>query len=316
MKDTHLTETEITALENLAGKKISTWRDLSRQGGYTTAVRKVVAFEDGSTYFAKIAREEHVAGWMAIEALVYRQVEPLDLPYIADFVGYADLGPSAACLLLQDLSGLHWQYDWTWKRQKSILKMLDRVAALLKEERCDWSWVGHLSDLHNELCNWQDIIDSPEGFLGLGLCSYDWWKKNRDGLLKAEGEAVLSGDDLLHFDVRSDNICFDDDDRPIIVDWNWILKGNGRMDELAWLPSLIMEGGTLDCFLPLSAADGHLLAMLAGFWAACAPLPDIHPSSTLRSLQLNCLKVSLSVACGLLGLEHPDLYDCRGDLAI
>lgn len=316
MHDTHLTETEITALENLVGKKIVDTYGLATRGGYTTAVRKIVACEDGTRYFAKVAREEHVASWMATEARVYQQLRGLDLPFTADFFGHIELGESSACMLLQDLSGLQWQYEWTPGRQQAILAMLDRVAALSREARCDWSWVGQLSDRQNELYNWQSIIDSPDGFLDLGLCSFDWWKKNRDCLLKAEGEAILSGDDLLHFDVRSDNICFDEADRPIVVDWNWVLKGNGRMDKLAWLPSLIMEGGSLACFLPLSSEDGHLLAMLAGFWGARAPLPDIHPTSTLRLLQLNCLKISLSLACGVLGLEHPDLYKCRDGLTI
>jgi thiamine kinase-like enzyme len=47
---------------------------------------------------------------------------------------------------------------------------------------------------------------------------------------------------LLHFDVRSDNVCFAGD-RAVLVDWNWAAIGNPVMDVAARLPSLHAEGG-------------------------------------------------------------------------
>jgi thiamine kinase-like enzyme len=46
---------------------------------------------------------------------------------------------------------------------------------------------------------------------------------------------------LLHFDVRSDNLCFRDG-RALLIDWNLACIGNPVVDVAAWLPSLHAEG--------------------------------------------------------------------------
>jgi thiamine kinase-like enzyme len=39
----------------------------------------------------------------------------------------------------------------------------------------------------------------------------------------------LAGKDLLHIDLRSDNICFAGD-RTLLIDWNLACHGNGLLD--------------------------------------------------------------------------------------
>jgi hypothetical protein len=80
-------------------------------------------------------------------------------------------------------------------------------------------------------------------------------------------EAELRGDDLLHFDVRSDNLCFVNG-RTVFVDGNLACKGNGRFDVAFWLPSLRLEGGP-DPWEVLPNT-GALAAVVAGFFAARA----------------------------------------------
>lgn len=47
-------------------------------------------------------------------------------------------------------------------------------------------------------------------FLSLGLRDEQWLERSLPELLAAIERAPLDGDDLLHFDVRSDNLCFRD----------------------------------------------------------------------------------------------------------
>ena len=61
-------------------------------------------------------------------------------------------------------------------------------------------------------------------------------------LVAHEHPPELEGSALLHFDVRSDNMCFAGD-RTLLVDWNLACRGNPDFDVAFWLPSLRLEGG-------------------------------------------------------------------------
>src|SRR5438874_844346 len=101
----------------------------------------------------------------------------------------------------------------------------------------------------------------------------------------------LNGDDLVHGDVRSDNLCFLGD-RVVLVDWNWACRGNGMIDIAGWLPTLHLEGGPPpDTLLP---AQPHLAATISGYFAARAGLPVEHASSEIRALQVAELRVALA----------------------
>ena len=81
--------------------------------------------------------------------------------------------------------------------------------------------------------------------------------------MAAEAEAVLDGTDLLHLDVRSDNLCFVGS-RAVLVDWNWACRGNGLVDLAGWVPSLHAEGGPLpeSCLAGPAGAGGAAQRLL------------------------------------------------------
>jgi aminoglycoside phosphotransferase (APT) family kinase protein len=110
---------------------------------------------------------------------------------------------------------------------------------------------------------------------------------------------------VLHFDVRSDNLCFVGD-RVVLVDWNLACVGNGRFDVAFWLPSLKLEGGP-DPWHVLPDA-GPLAAAVAGFFAARAGLPRPPGAPTVREFQLAQLRVALPWAARELGLEPLTLH--------
>jgi aminoglycoside phosphotransferase (APT) family kinase protein len=123
-------------------------------------------------------------------------------------------------------------------------------------------------------------------------------------LVEAEQAAVLDGQDLIHLDLRSDNLCFTDE-RVVLVDWNFACRGQRSLDLALWLPSLTLEGGPLpDAVLPGCA---EYAAAWSGVLAHGAPLPAPTGAPTVRAFQRRQLDVALPWACRTLGLPEPEL---------
>ena len=152
---------------------------------------------------------------------------------------------------------------------------------------------------------WREVERDPEPFLSLGLCSRSWLSTHLPALCDAAERAPFEGNDLLHLDVRSDNIALRDG-RALLVDWNWACAGNALVDLAAWVPSLHVEGGPA----PEEVVDGdgvpELAASLAGFFAARAGLRPPATAPRVRVVQREQLSVALPWACRALELPEPD----------
>ena len=110
------------------------------------------------------------------------------------------------------------------------------------------------------------------------------------------------GEEVVHLDVRSDNLC-----RAargiVLIDWNWACIGNGAVDTGFWLPSLQAEGGPLpDAILP-NRPD--IAACISGFFAARAGGPPILEAPHVRVVQLQQLNPALLWAVRELELPPP-----------
>ncbi len=142
----------------------------------------------------------------------------------------------------------------------------------------------------------------PEPLLSLGVCSAGWLEAHLDELIAAAARAQLDGEALLHFDVRSDNLCLHDG-RALLVDWNWTMRGNPQLELAGWLPSLHAEGGPApEAILPDAP---ELAALVAGYFAAQAGLPPIEAAPGVRGVQLAQLRTALPWAARALELEPP-----------
>ena len=150
---------------------------------------------------------------------------------------------------------------------------------------------------------WDAVARDPEPFLSLELCSRDWLEDCLPALLEASRPDTLEGDALLHFDVRSDNLCIRGD-RAVLVDWNLACVGNPAFDVAFWLPSLTLEDGPQPDELA-SPEVNAFAATVAGFFAARAGLPPPPGAPTVRAFQLAQLEVALPWAIRVLGLPTP-----------
>lgn len=137
---------------------------------------------------------------------------------------------------------------------------------------------------------WPTVVADPVPFLSLGLRDEEWLERALPELLAAIERAPLDGDDLLHFDLRSDNMCFRDG-KAVLVDWNWLCLGSSAADIAAWVPSVADEGGPP----PWRILPGHgeLAALIAGVWASVAGLPPPETAPKVREVQRRQLAIAL-----------------------
>ena len=136
--------------------------------------------------------------------------------------------------------------------------------------------------------------------LATGLCSKQWLEGSLPVLLQTCEAVVLDGESLIHFDVRSDNLCLVGD-RAVLVDWNLACRGNPAFDIAFWLPSLELEGGPPpERVLPEA---GALAAAVAGFFASRAGLEAPEGAPTVRAFQHAQAEVALRWAVRELDLS-------------
>lgn len=262
-------------------------------GGYTPAERWVVTLEDGRSVFVKAAVNDLTAGWLRDE---HRMYSALESRFMARMLGWAD--DDRPVLVLEDLSRASWPPPWTDARVASVLRTLREVASTPPPS---WLLPARSSGLLER--GWHEVREDPGPLLTTGVVGAGWLEAALPTLLAASDACPLDGDELLHLDVRSDNLCFRADGSAVLVDWNLAVIGNSRLDVAFWLPTLVSEGGPIpEAVLPDAAREA---AFVSGFFAARAGQPAIPGAPAIRPLQLEQLRHALPWACRELGLPDP-----------
>ena len=255
----------------------------ARPGGYSTADRFSVELADGRSVFIKSADDANLATWLRREHVVYASLVGGFMPRLE---GWDDDGERPV-LAIEDLSKADWTPRWNAERVTAVVDALAEIAA--SEPPPDTHPVGE--SFPSLVGRWNDVAADPEPFLAAGVRDAAWLDRFLPVILDAAAGVDLSGESLLHLDVRSDNLCFRGG-RAVFVDWNWASLGNPRLDIVAWLPSLACEGGPKPWeILPGEAAYG---AFVAGVWAAVVGLPPPETAPHVRDLQRRQLDVALA----------------------
>ena len=263
-------------------------------GGYTPAERWVVELADGRSAFVKAAVNDLTALWLRKE---YRMYAELRAPFMAELLGWTD-EDGMPILILEDLSGCAWPPPWSENRIDAVLATLQQVAATPPP-----AWLARSSEAAWIADGWARVAADPAPLLATGAVSSAWLDMALPMLLEVAGPEVIAGDQLCHFDVRSDNVCFRTDGSAVLVDWNLAEIGNARLDVAFWLPSLALEGGPPpESVLPDAAPEA---AVVAGFFASRCGLPVIPDAPTVRDFQRRQLTTALPWACRALGLPAP-----------
>ena len=273
-------------LATLMGRHPVSWS--KGGGGYTPAGRWIVEFDNGTTAFAKIGTTPDTSAWLRVEHRMYSQT---DAPWLPGFLGWDDDGNSPI-LILEDLSRSHWPPPWKPGNVDAVLRALDEVSRTTPPEGTPVIDTVRMS-------GWFDVEKNPAEFLNLGFCTSEWLEESLPELLDAEASAPMEGDEFLHLDIRSDNLCFVGD-RAVIVDWNLVCIGNSLLDVAFWLPSLHAEGGPKP--EEVSPESGVFAGAISGFFASRAGQPVIPYAPRVRDVQLQQLGTALPWAARVLGL--------------
>jgi hypothetical protein len=262
--------------------------------GYTHAGRHRAFLDDGRTVFVKSAVDELSAGWLRTEISVYTALRGSFLPV---FHGWAERD-GLPLVVLEDLGDAHWPPPWRDGDVDAVKQALAELAATPPPEGVDRVPRDELA------FEWREVERDPEPFLSTGTATGAWLVEHLPALRDAAERAPFDGDDLLHLDVRSDNLALRDG-RAVLVDWNWVCIGNAVLDVVGWAPSLHFEGGPAPDELVSGPGVAELAAALAGYWAARAGLPPPVTAPRVRQGQQRALAVVLPWACRLLGIDEP-----------
>ena len=242
----------------------------------------------------KIATDARAAESLRAERRAYNDLQLHCMPRVQGWVEDRD----RPALLLEDLSESEWPPPWSESSVAAVRTALREVAAHPVP-----AWVESIELMRDTLEGWVRVGNDPAPFLGLGLCSPGWITDALPALIASAETAQLQGESLLHFDIRSDNLCLRDR-RAVLLDWNWLARGNAVVDLAAWLPSLYAEGGPPPWIL-LPESRG-LSALFSGYFASMAGLPDVPGAPHVRGLQRTGLEGALPWVVRELGLPPLD----------
>lgn len=270
----------------LLGASATSWQRRSAPWQPAEAVpggndRFTVLLADGRRVFVKAAKAPHTARWLRREAEVYSYLRG---SFIAELIAFQD-DPVEPLLVLEDLSDADWSVHWDAARIAAVRATLAAIATSPPPPN-----TPSVREILGDFGRWDVVEADPEPFLSTGIRSLEWLDRGLPHLMAAADNAPLDGDDLLHLDVRSDNLCFRDG-TVVLVDWNWSCTGRSDFDVAAWLPSLTFEGGPPPWeVLP---RGGAYAAFLAGIWAAVVGLPPPPTAPTVRDQQRRQLEIAL-----------------------
>ncbi len=279
------------AVASAVGKDAVDWEPVIG-GGYTRQAKWRVRFADGSTAFIKAADEEPYSNTLRREVAVYKSVEG---PFLPRLLGAGDDGVLVV-LAVEDLVEAHWPPPYP-DDVRPLFDALDALAATpVPAGLRSWSVARS---------NWQRIAENCEPFLALGLCSAEWLGQVIQSLVQAESRVSWAGEDFVHYDIYSGNVCFVGP-RALLVDWDTAGRGNRWVDVAFAYLNLRVEGAEPpDVGLP---QEGDYAALLSGHFAveAARPLPEWAEGSSLREDMVGDLRHALEWTTDMLGLPPPD----------
>lgn len=253
------------------------------EGGYSPAARWRVTTAGGDRAFVKMARSHHTVRALRAEQAVLRRLGELGVDFAPSLIAFED-DPVHPLLVIEDLGEARWPPPWDDALIEQVNDTIERMHAITTSLR-------PFAEVHvGEDGGWRSVAEDRRAFTRTGLASEAWLDASLPALLDADANAVLHGESLTHFDIRSDNLCLTDRG-VVLIDWNLACAGNPQMDLGFWLPSLEMEGGPRpEALLP---DQPGVAAWVSGFFAARAGLPTIPEAPRVREVQLAQLRTAL-----------------------
>jgi len=275
------------AIETRLGTRVV--RASSRRGGFSPGLASRLQLADESDVFLKLVQASVNTGSIEIHRREIRIASALPpVPECPRFLWSIDAGEWVA-LAFEYIDGTSPQLPWRATDLERVLAALVDLSDALTPSPLAVETAGEL--FGSTLMQWRDLNEHPAELARVPAP----WRERVDDLVELEGQwpAAVTGDSLLHFDVRADNVLLTGE-RVHFVDWPWAAVGARWLDLVAMLPSVTMQGGPD----PETVWRGHpwsrgvddeavdaFLAGFAGMLTRGALLPDPPGLPTLRAFQ-------------------------------
>jgi|DewCreStandDraft_2_1066082.scaffolds.fasta_scaffold01353_7 aminoglycoside phosphotransferase (APT) family kinase protein len=265
---------------------------VAQQSGFSPGVAARLRTADGRRVFVKAAGPEPNPVTPAMhrrESAILRALPP-EAP-VPRLLWSCDEGEQGwVVLAMEDVDGRHPALPWRMDELERVMEALVGLAAALTPSPLSSRVVGTAAEQFTErLCGWQRLLqERPDGLDA-------WSARHLDALagLEAQAPVAVTGDTLLHFDIRADNLLLTPQ-HVWFVDWPLACVGAAWVDPVFFAPSVTMQGGPPpDALLQLHpacrAADPQAItaaiAAVAGFFTHRALQPPPPGIPTVRAFQ-------------------------------
>ncbi len=277
-----------SAVDTVLGSPVEATHEVS--GGFSPGPAVRAELLDGRAVFVKAAGSslnERSPVMHRREAAVLGMLPP-DVP-APRLLGVVDDGDWVALII-----------EWVDGRMPVAADSTDvqRLLALLRRvadatHSAELGGIGTLAETHGDLCgHWERLAAEPDPGLD------DWSRRHLDRLaeLDARAPAAAVGSDLLHVDVRTDNVILAEAGPAgdVLVDWPGASLGAAWVDLVGLLPALHLDGGPppWDVFDTASVARDAdptavdaFVAAIAGYFTRMSLLPPPPGLPTVRAFQ-------------------------------
>lgn len=255
--------------------------------GFSPGLAARLRLTDGRRVFLKAVSEKanpDTPGIHRREAQILAALPPT-APVARLLWSYDEKGWVALCL--EDIDGRHPHEPWTHNDVSLVIGAARKLARDLTPSPIEMDRTAAYAFTAG-INGWQVALARDETQLD------DWQLRNLARLAELESgaPAAASGNTLLQFDMRADNILISGD-RVYFVDWPWARTGAWWIDLLLMAPSVAMQGGpSCEEFVEMMqvgdvsrAAIDAVIATMAGYFVIHALEPAPQGIPTVRAFQ-------------------------------
>jgi aminoglycoside phosphotransferase (APT) family kinase protein len=267
----------------------------SQASGFSPGIAARLRLADGRSLFVKAAGPIPNAEAPAIHRREGHIVAalPTHVPVPRLRWSYDDAESGWVVLAFDDVRGRHPTQPWRLDELERVLAVLSNLAERLTPSPLPAGEVLSASEMvATRICGWQQLRSEAAG---QSPALDAWSRAHLEALadLEASAPAAVSGETLLHFDVRADNILLEADN-VWFFDWPHACVGAAWLDVVGFAPSVAMQGGPKpeEVFARYSGArtadPGAVtagLAAVAGYFTYQALQPPPPGLATLRAFQ-------------------------------